>query len=62
MAFFDDSSTYYADCEHKKPNAQAISNDLVSQAKQGIVASHIDLDALEDLREILQGFSRKPRE
>ncbi|MDR0826276.1 MAG: putative virulence factor [Desulfovibrio sp.] len=58
------ANAYYADCEHKEvPDPKAINealNALRSRPGQG--ASHIDLDALEDLREYLvKDFQAKPR-
>lgn len=58
------ANTYYADCEHKEvPDAAAITAALDSlQDRPGAGAPHIDLDALEDLREyLLRDFQAKPR-
>ncbi|MDR2744835.1 MAG: putative virulence factor [Desulfovibrio sp.] len=58
------ANTYYADCEHKEvPDTGAITAALDSlQSRQGAGAPHIDLDALEDLREYLfNAFQAKPR-
>ena len=58
------ANTYYADCEHKEvPDATAIGAALDAlQGRQGQGAAHIDLDALEDLREYLtKDFQAKPR-
>jgi hypothetical protein len=58
------ANTYYADCEHKEiPEPAAVSAALDSlQSGQGTGAPHIDLDALEDLREyLLKNFQAKPR-
>ncbi|MDR0816344.1 MAG: putative virulence factor [Desulfovibrio sp.] len=58
------ANTYYADCEHKEvPDVQCITAALDAlQAKQGQGASHVGLDALEDLREYLvKDFQAKPR-
>ncbi|MDR1658996.1 MAG: putative virulence factor [Desulfovibrio sp.] len=58
------ANTYYADCEHKDvPDAAAITAALDSlRDGQGAGAPHIDLDALEDLREyLLKDFQAKPR-
>lgn len=58
------ANTYYADCEHREvPDAAAITRALDAlDARQGQGAPHIDLDALEDLREYLtRDFSAKPR-
>ncbi|MDR1777822.1 MAG: putative virulence factor [Desulfovibrio sp.] len=58
------ANTYYADCEHKEvPDAGAISLALDAlENKSGVGASHVDLDALEDLREyLLKDFQAKPR-
>ncbi|MDR2801043.1 MAG: putative virulence factor [Desulfovibrio sp.] len=58
------ANTYYADCEHREvPDAKAIADALNSlRARQGKGSPHIDLDALEDLREYLtKDFQAKPR-
>lgn len=58
------ANTYYADCEHREvPDSAAVSRALDAlDARQGQGSAHIDLDALEDLREyLLRDFSAKPR-
>ncbi|MDR3358916.1 MAG: putative virulence factor [Desulfovibrio sp.] len=58
------ANAYYADCEHKEvPDAAAITSALDSlRDRQAAGAPHIDLDALEDLREyLLKDFQAKPR-
>lgn len=57
------ANTYYADCEHKeepKSDIAATLKTLSGRARDA--ASHIDLDALEDLREyLLRDFRAKAR-
>ena len=58
------ANTYYADCEHSEvPVANAIIKSIDElQGRKGTGSAHIDLDALEDLREYLKkDFSAKPR-
>ncbi len=58
------ANTYYADCEHKDvPDVKAINKVLDElQARKGAGAAHIDLDAMEDLREYLvKDFQAKSR-
>ncbi|MDR2574430.1 MAG: putative virulence factor [Desulfovibrio sp.] len=58
------ANTYYADCEHKSiPDAEAVTAVLDALGtKQHQGAPHVDLDALEDLREyLLRDFQAKPR-
>ena len=58
------ANTYFSDCEHKEaPDTNAITkciDDL--QSRKGTGSPHINLDALEDLREYLvKDFQGKPR-
>ena len=57
------ATTYYADCEHKEGPQSDINATLNLLAKRtGTGAAHIDLDALEDLREYLvKDFRAKAR-
>ena len=57
------ANTYYADCEHKEEPQSDINATLNLLAKRtGTGAAHIDLDALEDLREYLvKDFRAKAR-
>lgn len=57
------ANTYYADCEHKEATQSDIAASLEKLHKRvGVKQSHIDLDAMEDLREyLLNDFRAKPR-
>ncbi len=58
------ANTYYADCEHKEiPDAAVITQALDElQARKAQGSAHIDMDALEDLREYLvKDFQAKTR-
>ena len=58
------ANTYYADCEHSEtPDANIIIKNIDElQGRKGAGSPHIDLDALEDLREYLKNdFSAKAR-
>lgn len=57
------ANTYYADCEHKEKQQSDIAATLARLRQRAAGgASHIDLDAMEDLKEYLDSdFRAKPR-
>lgn len=56
------ANAYYADCEHKEKPLSNIAATLDSLRSLPATRSHIDLDAMEDLREYLvNDFIAKPR-
>jgi len=58
------ANTYYADCEHREiPDTNAITKSIDElQNRKGTGSAHINLDALEDLREYLvKDFQAKAR-
>ena len=57
------ANTYYADCEHKEDPVSDINATLtLLEKRSGKGSAHIDLDAMEDLREyLLKDFKAKAR-
>ena len=57
------ANTYYADCEHKEdPQSDIDATLTLLEQRAGAGAAHVDLDALEDLREyLLKDFRAKAR-